>query len=347
MNSVKQIIESIEPINGTFDQQIQERLDSLTKPPGSLGRLEELAATICRIRGEIVPGLKQKKIFVFAADHGVVESGVSAYPQEVTTQMLHNFAGGGAAINVLARDAGATIQVIDVGAKGETPDGVLNRKVGLGTANMSLGPAMSEEEAIHSLKVGIQIVEECEADIIGFGEMGIGNTTAATAILAAVCDESIESITGKGTGLNEESRLKKAAVIEKSLLINKPHSEDGLDLLSKVGGFEIGAIAGAILAAASKRIPILLDGLIATAGALIAMKLQPNVADYLIASHQSEEPGHKKMLELLQLKPYLEFNLRLGEGTGAALMMNFSNASIKILNEMATFDSAGVSNRDE
>lgn len=351
MKTIEQIIQKIAPINGDMDTLIQQRLDSLTKPPGSLGRLEELAKTICRIRGEVVSEIKNKKIFVFAGDHGVVDSGVSAFPQEVTGQMLQNFIGGGAAINVLSRFAGASIEVIDVGVKGETPEGVMDKKVARSTQNMSLGPAMSSEEAIASIKAGIEVVEQaCEKeklDLIGFGEMGIGNTTAATAILAALCEESIDEITGKGTGINDQARLNKVAVIEKALEKNKPYAEDGLDILTKVGGFEIGAIAGGILAAASNRIPILLDGLIATAGALIAWKLQPAVTDYLIASHQSEEPGHKKMLNLLQVNPYLDFNLRLGEGTGAALLMNFSDASIKILNEMATFDSAGVSNKDE
>lgn len=351
MSLYKETIQKIKPVSDELDEQIQLHLDSLTKPQGSLGRLEELAKNLCRIRGKILsPGLK-KGIIVFAADHGVVSSGVSAFPQEVTGQMLTNFISGGAAINVLARHAGARVLVVDVGVnQTSTPDGVVSRKIGMGTANMEQMAAMTLEEAEASLDAGINSFNDLnqngEIDVVGLGEMGIGNTTSATAILAAFTGAGVASIAGCGTGLTEEGKIHKIKVIETALEKHKPNPERPLEILSKVGGFEIGAIAGAILAASSRRIPVFLDGLIATAAALVAVKLAPDTAGYLVASHCSEEPGHRKMLSLLDLKPYFDLNMRLGEGSGTPLLMNLAEASLKILNEMATFDSAGVSEKN-
>lgn len=350
MKRLDAVLKQIKPVDGKLDQEIQRRLDHLTKPVGSLGRLEELAKTLCRIRGEIISGLDRKVIVVFAADHGVVEEGVSAYPQEVTAQMVANFAAGGAAINVLARQVGAEVVVVDAGVKSPVKfKSVRQKKVAPGTANMAQGPAMTLEQARRSLELGMETVSELHSEkpisILGLGEMGIGNTTAATAVLAALTGEAVEKITGLGTGISSDGKKKKVAAIEKALKINNPNQKNGLDILRKVGGFEIGAIAGAILAAAANRIPVAVDGLISTAGALIACSLAPRSVDILIASHQSVEPGHQKMLQVLKLEPYLDMNLRLGEGTGSALLMGLADASLKILSEMATFDSAGVSKK--
>lgn len=349
-NSIEEVIQQIQPVSNDLDQKIQDRLDHLTKPLGSLGRLEELAKNLCRIHGKILTRLERKVVVVFAADHGVVEEGVSAYPQEVTAQMVANFVRGGAGINVLARHAGAEVIVVDAGVKGSVASsGVLNKKVAPGTANMVRGPAMTRDQARRCVEAGMEVVSQLHSQkpisLLGLGEMGIGNTTAATAVLAAISGVDAAEVTGFGTGISEEIRKKKIAAIRKALKKNKPSPRDGLDVLQKVGGFEIGAIAGAILASAALKIPVAVDGLISTAGALIAARLAPPAGDYLIASHQSQEPGHRKMLGELRLRPYLDMNLRLGEGTGSALLMSLADASLKILNEMATFDSAGVSKK--
>lgn len=351
MKKLQQTIQKIKPVSSELDLEIQRKLDNLTKPPGSLGRLEELAKSLCRVHGKILAGLPRKAVVVFAADHGVVEEGVSAYPQEVTAQMLANFAAGGAAINVLARNAGAEVIVVDVGVKGIGAPGVLDKKIAGGTANMARGPAMTREQAVASIEAGIETIEELCArdsvDLLGLGEMGIGNTTAATAVLAALSGEPVPRITGRGTGVDDGGMKKKIAAIEKALTVNKPDPRDPLDVLQKVGGFEIGAIAGALLAAAARRIPVAVDGLISTAGALLAAGFSPGCRDAMIFSHQSVEPGHQKMLGLLGAKAYLDMNLRLGEGTGSVLLMLLADASLKILNEMATFDSAGVSGKEK
>lgn len=352
MNLIEKTLSQIQKVSTKLDADIQRRLDHLTKPVGSLGRLEELAKTLCRIHGTVAPRLSRKVILVFAADHGVAEEGVSAYPQEVTVQMVANFAAGGAAINVLARHVGAEVIVVDAGVKAATEAaGVIQKKVAPGTANMARGAAMTEAQARRSLEVGMEVFSSAHQSkpigLLGLGEMGIGNTTAATAILAALTGLPVATVTGFGTGISEEGKRKKIAAIQKALKLNKPDPKDGLDVLAKVGGFEIGAIAGAILAAASRKIPIALDGLISTAGALVARALAPASVDYLIASHQSIEPGHQKMMAQLHLNPYLDMNMRLGEGTGSALLMGLADASLKILNEMATFDSAGVSKKEK
>lgn len=347
----KEYLSKIKPVDMTLEKDIQKKLDSLTKPLGALGRLEETAKKYCLIKGTSTPILKEKVIFVLAGDHGVVEEGVSAYPQEVTQQMVLNFLGGGAGINVLAKHAGARVVVADFGVKGKIKNEILKiKKVNEGTKNMAKGPAMSKEEAEKSIEYGIELAEEemkNGIDIIGIGEMGIGNTTPASAITSIITGSPVEDVTGRGTGIDEKGLEKKIETIKKALDINKPDKNDGMDLLTKVGGYEIGGMAGIILAAAVKKIPVVIDGFISSSAALIAYQLNKDIKDYLIASHCSVEQGHKAILNYLGLSPLLDLNLRLGEGTGSALGVGLVEASIKILNEMATFDSAGVSNKDE
>jgi nicotinate-nucleotide--dimethylbenzimidazole phosphoribosyltransferase len=347
---IKETISNIKPLNEKLMQEAQKRLDNLTKPRGSLGRLEELAKQIVGIKGEKNPKLEKKVIFTLAGDHGVVEEGVSAYPQEVTSQMVYNFLRGGAGINVLARHIGARVVVVDVGVKEELKvqnSEFKDRKVGQGTRNMAKGPAMSREEAIKSLTVGIELFEEefnsRGIDILGIGDMGIGNTTASSAIIVCLSGEPPEKVTGRGTGIDGQTFQKKVSVIKRALEINKPNPKDPIDILSKVGGFEIGGLAGLVLGAASQGVPVVLDGFISTAGALIAYELCPLTCQYMIASHKSVEVGHQVMLKRMGLEPLLDLNLRLGEGTGACLGISIISAGVKVLKEMATFGEAGVS----
>ncbi len=343
-------VKSIKPIEVELVKKAQEKLDNLTKPPRSLGRLEDFAAQVVGISGTISPSLERKVIVVMAGDHGVAEEGVSAFPQEVTAQMVYNFKRGGAAINVLARHIGAEVIVVDMGvAKEFSPEeGLIIKKIAYGTKNMTKGPAMSQEEAERAIIAGVEVVEE-EAkkrriDLIGLGEMGIANTTASSAIVACLTGARIEEVTGRGTGIDEEQLKNKIRVIKQAIEVNHPDPEDGIDVLTKVGGLEIGGLVGTILAAASRRIPVILDGFISCASALIALKLAPLVKDYLLASHNSVEKGHKIALEYMGKTPMLDLNLRLGEGTGAALGINLVEAGVKILKEMATFAEAGVAN---
>lgn len=349
MEKINETIAKIEKIDYSLTEKTQKRLDSLTKPQGSLGRLEEIAKTIVEITANENPPLKNKVIFTLAADHGVAKEGVSAFPQEVTPQMVYNFVAGGAGINVLARHAGARVVVVDMGVAAELKaEGVRNKKVNFGTRNMAEGPAMTKEEAVKSIEAGIEVFEEEFAngiDIVGTGDMGIGNTTASSAIAACFTGRPVEELTGRGTGISDEGYRNKITLIKKALEVNKPDPRDVIDVLSKVGGFEIGGLAGVILAAASRRIPIVIDGFISAAGALIAYHLEPAVRDYLIAAHSSVEQGHKIVLAHMRLAALLDLNLRLGEGTGSALAMNIIEAAIKILTQMATFESASVSEK--
>lgn len=348
IRKIKETIEKIQGIDLGLMKDARQRLDGLTKPLGSLGRLEELAQRVVAMTRQTDPGFQNKVIFTLAGDHGVVEEGVSAYPQEVTAQMVYNFLSGGAGINVLARHVGARVVVADVGVAvdlGKHP-GLIVRKVGYGTRNMVKGPAMTKEEAVQSVEAGIDIFEsECAkgVDIVGVGEMGIGNTTPSSALTAVFTGYPVEQVTGKGTGIPDEVLSRKIEVIKKALEVNKPDTKDALDILAKVGGFEIGALAGISIAAAARNIPVVLDGFISGAAALVAYRLEPKVKDYLIASHCSVECGHKVILDHLGLKPLLDLNLRLGEGTGAALGINLVEAAIKIMTQMATFKGAGVS----
>jgi len=344
---LKEVKHNIADLDRVSMEKAQQRLDNLTKPPGSLGVLEKLCVQLAGIYKNPMPSIDKKTVVVMAGDHGVVEEGVSAFPQEVTPQMVVNFLKGGAAINVLCRHAGASIKCVDIGVCQDIKHPqLIVKKVKHGTQNMVKGPAMSRTEAEKTIEIGIQtaITEiEVGADILATGEMGIGNTTPSSAILACYTDEPVEVITGRGTGLNDEKLKQKIQVIKKALSLNKPAPEDPIDVLSKVGGFEIGGLAGLILGAAYKRKPVVIDGFISSAAALIAAKIQPKAVNYMIPSHLSEEPGHKIALKVLGLKPMLRMNMRLGEGTGAALAFNLIEAAVKIIKEMATFDEAGVS----
>jgi nicotinate-nucleotide--dimethylbenzimidazole phosphoribosyltransferase len=350
MSRLNEVIRRIQPVDESRSAGIQARLDNLTKPRGSLGRLEELARRYCLIRGTDQPRIGNKIIFTFAGDHGVAGEGVSAFPKEVTPQMVLNFLRGGAAVNVLAKHAAARVVVVDIGVDHdfEPAEGLEIRKVGRGTRNMALGPAMTREEAERSILAGIEMVEKYREglDIIGTGDMGIGNTTPSSAIVAVITGTDPELVTGRGTGIDDASLKSKIAVIRKAIALNVPDRSDALDVLAKVGGFEIGGIAGLVLGGALHCIPVVVDGFISTAGALIAAELCPAAKDYLIAAHQSVEIGHRKMLEHLEQRPLLDLNLRLGEGTGAALGISLVEASVRLLTGMATFASAGVSEKN-
>jgi len=329
------------------------RQDTLTKPPGSLGRLEDLAIRIAGIARTPRPRLEQRLIVVAAGDHGVAARGVSAYPQEVTAQMVLNFLGGGAAINVLAAHAGARVRVVDAGVAAETPEhpALLRLRIGPGTADIAEGPAMSRAAAAAAVAAGIALLQseraEAGVDIVGCGEMGIGNSTSAAAIIAAATSRPPRAVTGRGTGIDDERFEHKIRAVERALDVNRPDAADGLDLLRTVGGFEIGVLAGVYLAAAAEGIPAVVDGLISGAAALVAVAIAPEARSALIASHRSAEPGHTATLEHLRLEPLLDFGMRLGEGSGAALGISLCVAACQVLDEMATFAEAGVSDSDE
>jgi len=350
MDLLKATLKNIKAVNGEWYDIAQKHLDNLTKPLGSLGRLEEFARKLVAITENKKPILDKKVIFTFAGDHGVTEEGVSAYPKEVTQQMVFNFLRGGAGINVLACHAGADVVVVDIGVDhdfGEI-DGLINLKVINGTKNFTKEPAMTRNDAVRCIETGIELANGYAKKgykIFGTGDMGIGNTTPSSAIASVLTGRPVSEVTGKGTGITDESLQNKVKVIEKGINLNKPNPNDAIDVLSKVGGAEIGGIAGLILGAASNRIPVVIDGFISTAGALIAYCIDPKVKDYIFAAHNSVEIGHKAMLDKMGLSPILDLNLRLGEGTGAALAMLIIEAGLKIYKEMATFGEAGVSER--
>jgi len=348
MASWREVVRGISPPDAGAMEEAKSRQNRLTKPPGSLGRLEELSVQVAGIAGDPIPRIHHKVIFTVAGDHGVAEEGVSAYPKEVTAQMVANFLRGGAAINVLAKCVGARVVVVDAGVAADLPSHpeLRSRKLGRGTGNIARGPAMSREQAERALDVGIQLVEEERGrglDILGLGDMGIANTTPSAAIASAFTGLPPESVAGRGTGIDDATFSHKVEVIKRALEVNRPDPSDPVDVLAKVGGFEIGVLAGIALGGAFYRVPVVLDGLIATAGALIAYRLCPQVRDYYIAAHRSVEVGHKAMLEHMGLKPLLDLNLRLGEGTGAALGIFLVEAAVRVLEEMATFEEAGVS----
>jgi len=351
MDRINAIKKRITPVDISKMKRAQERLNALTKPRGSLGKLEEIAKLIVGITGKENPVLGKKIIFTFAADHGVVKEGVSAFPQVVTGQMVYNFLSGGAGINVLARHVGARVVVADLGVASDlNPDKrFIIKKINYGTKNMAEGQAMTRDEALRSIEAGIEIFEEefkKGVDIVGTGEMGIGNTTAASAITASFTNIPLVQLTGRGTGLNDKELENKIRVIEKALAINKPNAKDPIDVLAKVGGFEIGGLTGVILAACARRVPVVIDGFISASAALIAYCLEPKTKEYMIAAHASVERGHIFALNHIGLKPIFDLELRLGEGTGAALAMGIIDASLKIMTEMATFKGAQVSEKD-
>jgi nicotinate-nucleotide--dimethylbenzimidazole phosphoribosyltransferase len=296
--------------------------------------------------------VQKKVVFTFAGDHGVTEEGVSAFPREVTPQMVFNFVEGGAAINALARHVGAEVIVVDMGVDYEFKpmNGLLLKKIGRGTANFAKGPAMSRQEAIRCLETGIELAASCRdagIDLVGTGDMGIGNTTPSAAIAAVFTGLSVPQVTHRGTGIDDAALAHKIRVIEEGLRVNGPDPADPVDVLAKVGGYEIGGIAGLIIGCAALGIPVVVDGFISTAGAMIASELHPHVRDYLFAAHRSVEIGHAHMLERIRLRPMLDLDMRLGEGTGAALAMGLIEAALCTLREVKTFDEAGVARGDE
>jgi nicotinate-nucleotide--dimethylbenzimidazole phosphoribosyltransferase len=329
--------------------EAKERLRNQARPQGSLGVLEDISARLASIAGSLDVTLENKVIVTCAGDHGVVEEGVSLFPKEVTTQMVYNFVNGGASVSVLARHAGAKVYVADLGVdtdfSADLP--IFHKKVGKGTQNFAKGPAMTREQAIKSVEAGIEIVNELVAagrvDIIGTGDMGIGNTTPSTAVIGAFSGIDVSRLTGRGTGIDDEALQNKTNVIKKALELNRPDPKDALDVLAKVGGFEIGGLAGLVIGAAANGIPVVCDGFISTAGALIACELAPAARAYLFASHKSVEAGHVFMHERLQLAPILNLEFRLGEGTGAAVALELLDAATRILAEIKTFEEVGIS----
>ncbi|MEW5706262.1 MAG: nicotinate-nucleotide--dimethylbenzimidazole phosphoribosyltransferase [Actinomycetota bacterium] len=350
MSLLFETLNKIEPLDEEAMRKARERQDQLTKPAGSLGVLEDISVKLAGITGNVINEINKKTVVVMAADHGVTEEGVSAYPKEVTPQMVLNFVRGGAAINVLARHAGAEVVVVDIGVDAPiNSPGVIQQKVRSGTANFAKMPAMDRDEAVRALEIGIEIAYQQidnGTSLLATGDMGIGNTTPSSAILRVLTGRSIDEVVGRGTGIDDKSLKVKKAVIEKAIDLLKPNMDDPIDVLSKVGGLEIGGIAGLMIGAAARRVPVIIDGFISGAAALIASRISPQSIDYMIASHVSVEPGHRIMLEELGLKPMLHMNMRLGEGTGAVLAMNMVEAATKIIKEMATFAEAGVSEKE-
>jgi nicotinate-nucleotide--dimethylbenzimidazole phosphoribosyltransferase len=323
----------------------------LTKPPGSLGELEAIANRLAAIQQTLRPEVSRRRIYVVAADHGVVAEGVSAYPREVTAQMVYNFLRGGAAINVLARQGGIEVGVVDAGVDADFGDapGLIQAKVVRGTANFTRGPAMTRDEAVKSVEVGIDLARTAAAEgveLLGVGEMGIGNTTAASAIAATLTESAPEVVTGHGAGVDDAGLRRKIAAVERALEINRPDRTDALDVLAKVGGAEIGVMAGVALGAAAERIPVVADGFISTSAAALACVFCSNVRDYLFIGHRSQERGHNSLIEFIGHRPLLDLQMRLGEGTGAALAMGVITAAARLLSEMATFAEAGVSDKE-
>ena len=326
------------------------RLEQLTMPHWALGRLMDLAEDLAGMTRSLRPPVERRAVVVMAGDHGVAAEGVSKYPQEVTSQMVCNFVNGGAGINALARVAGARVVVVDMGVAGDlgplAAEGkILSCRIGAGTGNMAVGPAMSREDAIRSVEAGIEValMLAAETDLFATGDMGIANTTPSSAIVSVMTGAAVADVTGRGTGIDDAGLSLKVAVVEKALAVTRPDPDDAMDVLMKVGGFEIGGIAGLILGAASLRKPVLLDGFISTAGALIAQGLAPRAADYMIAAHKSVEVGHRIALQKLGKEPLLDLGLRLGEGTGAVLAMPIVEGAVRVLTEVATFEEAAVS----
>ena len=349
---IAKTIENIKPLDKKAMAAAQARQDLLIKPQGSLGRLEELSVQLAGIQGKAIPQIKQKAIITMAGDHGVVAEKVGNWSQEVTAQMVQNFLIGGAGINVLSRQIGARVVMVDMGVAGElkADANLLSRKVARGTQNIAVGPAMTEAQAVKAIETGIEIVTAEIAkglDIVGTGDMGIGNTTPSAAICAVFTGHSAAEVTGRGTGIDDELLKHKIAIIARALAVNKPDPAKPLEVLAKVGGFEIGGLAGVMLGAAAHKVPVMIDGFISGAAALVAVALAPQVKDYLISAHVSAERGHRLMLKHLGLRPLVDMEMRLGEGTGAALGIFLAEAACRILAEMATFGEAGVSERVE
>lgn len=354
--SLPEIVKKIKPLDHEWVAKARERTAQLVMPTRALGRLHEIAEQLCGIRKTLKPGIDRKAVLVMVADHGVVAEGVSAYPQEVTGEMVRTFLRGGAGINAIARHVGAEVWVVDMGmipdldGESEHKEGrFLNRKVAKGTANLAKGPAMSQEAAEKTIMTGFQLAAKLfqnGIEILGTGDMGIGNTTPSAAIGTVITGTNLEDMVGRGTGVDDQGLQQKREAVRRGIEINQPDRKDGLDVLSKIGGFEIGGIAGCVLAGAYFRRPVVIDGFISTAGALVAHALCPKVRDYLFAGHCSEEPGHRIMLKYLELEPILDLGMRLGEGTGGALAMSVMQGAVRVFKEVLTFAEAGVSDKE-
>jgi nicotinate-nucleotide--dimethylbenzimidazole phosphoribosyltransferase len=347
---IDETIHRITPLAQDWLDRASVRQLQLTKPPGSLCALEEIGNRLAAIGQTLRPSVSRQRIYVVAADHGVVAEGVSAYPREVTAQMVYNFLRGGAAINAMARHGGIEVNVVDAGVDADLDDapGLIRAKVVRGTANFTRCPALTRDEAIKSVDIGIGLARAATADgieLLGIGEMGIGNTTAASAIAATLTGLTPEAVTGYGTGVDEDGLQRKIAAVKRALEINRPDRADALDILAKVGGAEIGVMAGVALGAAAERIPVVADGFISTSAAAIGCVFCPNLRDYLFIGHRSPERGHDSLIEFIRQRPLLDLQMRLGEGTGAALAMSIIEAAARLLSEMATFAEAGVSDR--
>ena len=350
MEKLIDTIGSIQTPDRIIYEKALSRLADQARPAGSLGVLENVSARLAAIAGTLDVHLQNKVIVTCAGDHGIVAEGVSLFPQEVTPQMVLNFVGGGASINVLGKHAGARVIAADLGVNFDFDPTlpIFHKKVGKGTANFARGPAMTRNQAIQSIEAGIEIVEELLAQgpvhLLGTGDMGIGNTTPSTAVIAAFSGLPVEKLTGRGTGIGDAALENKIAVIENALLKHAPDPRDPVDVLTKVGGFEIGGLAGLVIGAAAKGIPVICDGFISTAGALIACELAPAAKAYLFASHRSVEVGHRYMHERLGIYPLLDLGFRLGEGTGAAIAMELLDAATRILADIKTFEEVAIKN---
>jgi len=354
--NLQEIIGAIKGTEEEWLEKARQRTDQLVMPTRALGRLHDMGERLCAIQKTLKPSIEKKAFLVMAGDHGVVEEGVSAYPQVITGEMVRAFLMGGAGINILAEGINAEVQVVDMGIiphldpdSLENGDKLLVRKMGEGTENMAKGPAMTREKAEEAVLTGFIVASDLlkkGVEILGTGDMGIGNTTPSAAIGVVLTQKSVDEMVGRGTGVDDAGLMRKKDAIRRAIKMNQPDPRDGLDVLSKVGGFEIGGIAGCILAGAYHSRPVVIDGFISTAGALIASTLCPAVTDYLFAGHCSEEPGHRGMLDYLQLDPILDLGMRLGEGTGGALAMGIMEGAAKISREMLTFEEAGVTDKD-
>ena len=342
MSLIENISRNIYPLEKKYMQQAQARLDRLIKPTGSLGKMESICAQLAGIYGKKYFDTSKKIIISFAGDHGVYEEGVAPDPQNITILQFQNFPKRINGVGTISKFVGADVLAVDVGINcDEKIEGVLDYKIRKGTSNMAKGPAMTRKEAEKCISIGIEMAEKCiqeDYTVIGIGEMGIANTTPSTAIISVFADCDPKEITGMGAGLKKELIMHKADVIRKSIELNKPNPKDAIDVLSKVGGFEIGAMAGVIIGCAANRIPVVLDGFISYAAALLAYHINPKTKEYMIASHLSAEPGAKKALDMMELKPFLDMDMRLGEGSGAALAFNIIEASNYVYKNMATFD---------
>jgi nicotinate-nucleotide--dimethylbenzimidazole phosphoribosyltransferase len=356
MMNLAEIVEGIHPVDQEWIIKARQRTAQLVMPTRALGRLHEISERLCGIQQTLQPSINRKAVLVMAADHGIAGEGVSAYPQKVTGAMVQTFLAGGAGINAISRHVGADVFVVDIGTMTDFDnldmpgkDRLIVRKVARGTASFVRGPAMSLHEAEQSILNGFQEAAKlflAGVEIIGTGDMGIGNTTPAAAVGAVICKMDPAEMVGRGTGIDDAGLARKREVVRRGIAVNRPKPEDGLDILSKIGGFEIGGIAGIVLAGAFHRRPVMIDGFISTAGALIADVLCPTVKDYLLSGHCSEEPGHRYMLDHMNLNPILDLGMRLGEGTGGALAMSIVDGALRVFKEMMTFAEAGVPDKE-